>query len=205
MNDAVIRKNLHRQILKRHHSSRNTIVVDEFGLKHGKCRADIAVINGSLVGYEIKSDQDSLSRLSEQVQSYNAVFDKSWIVVAPKYVKAVHRRVPKSWGILVCTQTDDYHVGFEQVRPAVFNPRRDPFCVAQLLWHEEASQLLKRMGESPKFLRQKRSILYQRLCELLPIDDLRRKVIKALKGRRTWRCRQTPFVNGDSFRLAARP
>jgi len=64
MNDAGIRRNLHCKKLRRHHVDPDTLVVDELGLKHGKCRADIAVINGHLMGYEIKSDDDSLRRLA---------------------------------------------------------------------------------------------------------------------------------------------
>ena len=72
MNDAQIRSSFHSKKLRRHHATPDTLVVDELGLKHGKCRADIAVINGHLIGYEIKSDDDSLHRLARQVEAYNA-------------------------------------------------------------------------------------------------------------------------------------
>ena len=58
MNDMLIRESFHRQVLKRYRRSPHTLVLNELGLRHGKCRADIAVVNGSLTGYEIKSDDD---------------------------------------------------------------------------------------------------------------------------------------------------
>ena len=85
MNDVEIRQNFHRKILRRQHAHKDTLVIDELGLQHGKCRADIAVVNGHLVGYEIKSSSDSLSRLKQQVESYNAVFDRVFIVAGDLY------------------------------------------------------------------------------------------------------------------------
>lgn len=186
MNDALIRQNLHSQILKRHHASRNTLVLDEFGLKHGECRADIAVINGKLVGYEIKSDEDTLDRLREQIRSYSAVFDEVWIVTGAKHAKAIYKRVPKWWGILVCTE-DGHLFKFQKIRPAELNEFGNAYAVAQLLWHEEAASILKECGEPMSVLRKSRPVLYQRLCELLPEQLLRRRVIGCLKRRQKWR------------------
>jgi hypothetical protein len=76
--------NFHQKKLWLHHANENTLVVDELGILNGKSRADIAVINGYLVGFEIKSDEDSLTRLNDQVEAYNAVFDRSTLIVGPK-------------------------------------------------------------------------------------------------------------------------
>jgi hypothetical protein len=48
-------------------------MLDEFGLEHGEVRVDVAVINGELHGYEIKSERDTLERLPRQVKAYSAV------------------------------------------------------------------------------------------------------------------------------------
>jgi hypothetical protein len=61
--DRDVRQALHRKVLKEHHGDANTLVVDELGLRHGTCRVDIAVVNGFIHGYEIKSDADTLERL----------------------------------------------------------------------------------------------------------------------------------------------
>ena len=54
MNDGRIRAAFHGKILRRQHLCPETLVLDELGLMHGRCRADIAVVNGCLIGYEIK-------------------------------------------------------------------------------------------------------------------------------------------------------
>lgn len=52
----------------------DTVVISEMDVCAGVSGADIVVINGKMHGYEIKSAQDSLSRLPQQMQSYNQVF-----------------------------------------------------------------------------------------------------------------------------------
>jgi hypothetical protein len=56
-------------------------IIEELGVVHGKSRIDIAVINGLMHGYEIKSDKDTLQRLPEQMNMYNSVFNKVTLVV----------------------------------------------------------------------------------------------------------------------------
>ena len=51
------------------------VIIDELPLLRGRGRADLAFVNGSLSGYEIKSDRDSLRRLGDQVRHYDTVFE----------------------------------------------------------------------------------------------------------------------------------
>src|SRR4051794_28800137 len=101
MNDAVIRENLHRKVLGDYHACPHTLVLNELGLRHGEFRADIAVINGSLTGYEIKSDRDSLVRLVDQVKAYDSVFDHASVVVGCRHARSVASLLPPHWGIFV--------------------------------------------------------------------------------------------------------
>src|SRR5437879_5511788 len=101
MNDAQIRESFHRKVLRRHHLSTHTRVVDELGLMHGACRADVAVVNGRLIGYEIKSNSDSLARLKNQVLAYNKIFDNVTIIVGKRHRQAVREFIPSWWGIIV--------------------------------------------------------------------------------------------------------
>ena len=66
-NDVEIRLALHSK-LKPYRTAPNTIVVDELGLSHAKARIDVAVINGCVHGYEIKSSLDTLNRLPAQLE-----------------------------------------------------------------------------------------------------------------------------------------
>jgi len=153
MNDALIRENFHRKVLRRYHASPEVLVIDELGLKHGKCRADIAIVNGRLIGYEIKSDEDSLDRLVEQVEIYSAVFDRATIIVGVKNAKAARSMVPKWWGIVVGRRLTEREVGFQTLRNADLNKSVDPYALAQLLWSGEAASILAELGEPSSVLK----------------------------------------------------
>ena len=199
MNDALIRENFHRKILHRYHSAPDVLVLDELGLKHGKCRADIALVNGRLIGYEIKSDDDSLERLEDQVAVYNAVFDRATLIVGAKHAKSVRSLVPRWWGIVVGRQRADGEVTFQTLRSAEANKRVDPYAVAQLLWSAEAASILEDLGEPRSVLRQRRSVLYERLADMLSLAELRRRVTRCLKSRKNWRSRAPLLPGGGLF------
>ncbi len=60
MNDFKIRTAIKDIEFKVHFTEIDTKVIDEMGLNQGSSIIDIAVINGSMMGYEIKSDHDTL-------------------------------------------------------------------------------------------------------------------------------------------------
>jgi hypothetical protein len=187
MNDGLIRESFHRQMLQRYHDAADTLVLNELGLRHGKCRADIAIVNGRLIGYEIKSDEDSLKRLDEQVQIYSAVFDRASVITGTKHLDAVLSRLPKWWGIVLCKLRRDGGVRFEILRRGEWNVRIDPIAIAQLLWKAEAGEILESLGEPPNLLRECRSVLYERLAAAIDLAQLQRRVRECLRQRRDWR------------------
>ncbi|EMS0078485.1 sce7726 family protein, partial [Escherichia coli] len=63
MRDIDVRKAVHAKILRDHHKDPDTLIIDEFTMNLGASRADIAVINGLIHGYELKSKSDNLLRL----------------------------------------------------------------------------------------------------------------------------------------------
>ena len=203
MKDEQIRAAFHRRFLRRHHEDTDTLVVDELGLKHGKRRADIAVINGHLNGYEIKGDEDSLARLEGQVEAYSAVFDKATLVVAERYQEDVDGLLPAWWGIVVCSEGPRHAIRFRTVRRARINQSVDCYSVAQLLWRGEAAEILAARGVPSKVLRAKRAVLYAHLVSLVESRELRTLVRARLKSRSDWRCLPLPSANGGSFRPVA--
>lgn len=200
MNDAQIRESFHRKKLSKHLANQGTLIVQELGLKHGKCRADIAIINSYLIGYEIKSDDDSLRRLSKQIQAYNDVFDRATVIVGAKHAKAVSLRVPEWWGIIVTHKESNGDILFETTRPSRPNKEIDLFSVAQLLWRNEVINLLLGMGIPRKSLRKRRDILYQDLIDRVTPTELRRRVRDCLKNRIDWRCPAQPSPDDGSCR-----
>jgi hypothetical protein len=198
MNDSQIRESFHRKRLRKHHANPETVVIDELGLKHGVCRADIAVINGHLLGYEIKSDEDSLRRLPDQVDAYGAVFDRITLVVAERHLNDARRIIPTWWGVIVASEGRREAVHFRTMRQPDLNSSVDNFSIAQLLWRDEVQEILSRRGVTGSLLRQKRSILYRELIGVLEPTELRSTVRGCLKSRKNWRHPEPPSPCDDS-------
>jgi len=203
MNDAEIRQNFHRKRLRWQHAQENTLVIDELGLNHGKCRADIAVVNGHLIGYEIKGNKDSLRRLEEQVKSYNAVFDKVSIVVGDRYIDSIQGHIPKWWGVIVTVRGSKGAINFKIIRKAQKNKNVEPISVAKLLWRNEAIEILQKKKLPKKILRQPRMVLYEYLVDILSMGELRKVVRNCLKMRRNWRYPELPSRYDGLCQLAA--
>ncbi len=188
MNDFEIRTNIHNKILYRHHKNAKTLVVDEFGLNNGDCRADIAVINGHLCGFEIKSNKDNLNRLERQVSFYDAVFDYSTIIVEENHYKKINEYVPDWWGILLCEKGKRGAVNFNTVRKSQKNLTSNPDFIVKLLWRDEIIGILQKKGVSEKVLKQPKYKLYDLVVSVSSKEELNKFVRMSLKERKNWRC-----------------
>lgn len=203
MNDPIIRNNFHKKVLRKYHADKEALVINELGLNHGKNRADIAIVNGFLVGYEIKSDSDSLYRLEEQIKSYNAIFDQINIIVGLRHLKNIHKYLPKWWGIIIADKGPRNAVKFDLIRKSSRNKNIKPISVARLLWRNEVILLLKQRQISSTLLRRPRAFLYETLVDLVNTDELRKSVRETLKTRKNWRCPDSLFRYDDSSQPAA--
>lgn len=101
MRDADVRASVIGMLREQHRGDDATRIVEEMGIWSGSARIDVAVINGELTGYELKSDRDTLGRLPAQVKLYGRVFDRVVLVVGRKHATAAQRVVPKWWGITI--------------------------------------------------------------------------------------------------------
>ncbi|KAB2583809.1 hypothetical protein BS297_18715 [Rhodococcus erythropolis] len=180
MRDADMRVALHARLALKFVGDR---IRDEMGLCLGATRVDVAVVNGSLHGYEIKSDRDTLVRLPAQVELYNRVLDYSTIVCGEKYVERISEHVPDEWGIIEVAGDSVEPAVFER-RPARRNSTVDPIAIAQLLWRDEAAAELVRRGERV-LRRETRWDLWDRLA-CLPMPELQNVVRTQLKARPVW-------------------
>jgi hypothetical protein len=196
MNDALIRKKFHQQVLMRYHAAANALVIDELGLQHGRCRADIAIVNGRMIGYEIKGETDSLKRLREQVRAYNSVFDQATIITTARHRRKVMAKIPRWWGVIICHATPRRGLTFQIWRPAKTNESVQSLAVARLLWKTEAATILRRLGEPRSILREPRGKLYERLAEMLELPQLQLRVRNCLRRRKNWRDPSPPSPSG---------
>ena len=186
MRDIDIRSSL-RSKLRFIHSSNSAIrIIEELGLCQGAVRVDVAVIDGSLNGYEIKSDRDTLERLPLQQQIYSQVLDKVVLVFSGENTEKVASQIPKWWGIWRAVEHDQ-EVIFEVIRQPELNPDIDPVSLVQCLWRAEALSILKERGIQKGLEHKPRAILWQKLVETIPLLELRILVRDCLKARVDWR------------------
>lgn len=185
--DRDVRAAVLKKVLSEHIADPKVLVMEELGLEHGACRVDIAVINGMIHGYELKSDSDTLARLPQQALIYSRALDKATLVVGERYMTDAKTLIPDWWGIKISYAGPRGAVHIDSFRAAATNPEVSPFHVAHLLWRDEVISILESMGVEKKELRGSRVKLYTLLAELLPVPTLREQVREALKRRTKWR------------------
>ena len=74
----------------------------------GTCKADLVILNGTSTVYEIKSERDSLVRLSNQVKNYKRVFAMVNVITSEGFVKSVCTTVPDDVGVMCLSKR--YHI-----------------------------------------------------------------------------------------------
>lgn len=185
MRDADVRGALREQLAHTHASDPGTTIVEEMGVWSGSARIDLAVINGELCGYEIKSDRDTLERLPFQSIIYSYVFDRVVLVVGRKHAEKAVKIVPEWWGVTIATSRQN-QISLEFDRGPDLNPAPDPEIIAQMLWKEEALSVLDRWGLARGWRSRRVKEIHHRLAHELPFDDLRCEVRSRLKERSGW-------------------
>lgn len=187
--DADIRLALHTKRLRQVRARPDTLVVDELGLAHAKGRIDVAVINGCIHGYEIKSAKDTLDRLATQIDVYRQTLQKLTIVAAPKHVGGIMTSAPGWCGVITAEQGPRGGIDFHVLRKTVANPEIDPVMMAHLLWRNEVIELLGQAGYTPKELRRPRKQLYEMLCESMTLREIAASIRSFMVQRHAWRDR----------------
>ena len=187
MKDSHLRGALIRRLATRHFNDPETFILEELGLRHGAARIDIAVVNGILHGYELKSNSDSLGRLPRQAAVYSSVLDRVTLVVGDRHVDIAMEMVPRWWGVQLAEMGPRGGVSFSSIRRARSNPSPEILAVAKLLWREEALHLLCQLGAAEGFRSKPRAAIYARLAEIASLEQIQSRVRYQLRNRRDWR------------------
>lgn len=113
-------------------------------LNIGKSRADaILVLADKLIGFEIKSDVDSLERLPGQIKNYTNYCNENYLVVGTFFLDKAQQILPDTWGIYSCQQTED-NCSLVCVREAQPNPKVKIKNQLSLLWRNELIHIVKK-------------------------------------------------------------
>lgn len=194
--DRDIRSATRAQALREHIEDPDTLVIDELGLLHGEARVDIAVVNGELHGFELKSAADTLERLPRQILAYGSVLDRVTLVLAENHYAHAMKLVPAWWGIKLAAMQRDA-ITLSDHRRAQPNEQVDARSLAMLLWRDEALAELAARENSRRLQTCPRRALYDRLVAALSLDELRECVRSTLKRRRGWRVDASRTSRGD--------
>lgn len=184
LGDSAIRASLRSRLLGQHGQNADTVLIEELGLRRGQVRIDIAVVNGLLHGYEIKSDRDSLRRLGTQVDIYGKVLDQATLVVGDRFLAEALDIVPAWWGVLHVRPTPR-GMQFRTVRRPRRNPQRDPRVLVELLWSDQAMALLEERNATRGVRGKPRRIVWDRVCDRFDVDEIADAVRARLKARAT--------------------
>jgi hypothetical protein len=203
LRDLDIRCALRAHFAEVHAGDDHTRVFEEMEVGLNAARVDLAVVNGRLEGFEIKSDHDRLDRLARQAEVYNRVFDCVTIVAGRRHVHDVVEAIPEWWGVTAAESCDN-GVVLRIVRPAQANPTPDGYSVAQLLRRPEALAILEEIGAAGGVRSKSLPYVWQRLVDTLSMEELGRRVRDTLVTRADWRGSQQSSAGGAMSRPRAR-
>ena len=167
------------------------LLIPELALCQAEARIDLAVVERSrLVGWEIKTRADRLTRLPQQQQVYSRVFDRVWLAADVKHIEAATAVIPEWWGI-VRIEADAGQCRLVQVRSSRLNRGVDLYSLVRLLWRDEVLSELARVGLGEGQARSPKRELWAALAAAAPrfisAAQLRSRVRTRLMSRDDWR------------------
>ena len=187
LRDKDIRRALLQKLTEAYSSDSQTRILQEFGLCEHSVRIDMAVVNGMMSGFEIKSDSDTLKRLPVQQDIYSKIFDNVIVVVGEVHLDKIKDIVPEWWGIWIA-QAVKGKVVLSVVRESSYNPRVELKSIVKCLWKCEAIDIIKECGLYDKKLdRAKRAIIWDIAANGIPEIRLKELIRNSLKLRVDWR------------------
>jgi len=182
MRDSDVRGAVRGWLGAKYAADPTTRIVEEMGVWSGTVRVDVAVINGRLIGYELKSNSDTLDRLPRQAEIYGKIFDRMNLVVGDRHADKAMEVIPPWWGCMVATMRDGA-VNLRWKRRPRSNPGLDPLILVQMLWKEEAVSILEKYGLADGWRSRRAGEISQRLLSELPFRKLSDEIRSVLKSR----------------------
>lgn len=140
-NEYVYKSAITNNILLGVHSLLTSTMLTE--LRIDNCKADVVILNGTSTAYEIKSERDSITRLSSQIDAFRRVCASVNVICGDTHRAEVIRAIPEDVGILVLSP----RLRITEVRRAEACPERiSPLSVFHSLRLDEAGTILKYYG-----------------------------------------------------------
>ncbi|MGM5470480.1 sce7726 family protein [Flavobacteriaceae bacterium LMO-SS05] len=142
-NEFVYKNEIVNKILLGKHSLNTTTILNEFRI--GKSIADLVMLNGTSIVYEIKTEYDSPERLLSQIIEYRKSFLNVTIVthhtVENKYESFLSKHNLTNIGLLVLTKRNTLK---EKIKPCADDRYLDVSYMFKCLRKSEYSKLVKK-------------------------------------------------------------
>ena len=145
----------------------------------GRARADVVMVTEhALCGIEIKSDNDSYTRLAGQVKNYDLYYDYNIVVAGSSHGIHIQEHVPSWWGIITVEDVDGaldfYYLRKPQPNPKVKSKRK-----ISILWRPELANI-QRKNALPAYSRKSKQYVQAVLLDRVPEDLLWEQVCEEL-------------------------
>jgi len=163
------------------HSLKTASMISQFRV--GDCKADVVILNGTSIVYEIKSERDSLYRLVKQIDAYMKVLATVNVIVGEDHVNAVLNSVPKDVGVL--RLSNRYQISTIQ-EGRDMPSRTNPEAIFDSINLREAELVLNDLGISVPDVRNVHRYreLRKRFAELDPVS-VHASMVRTLKKTRS--------------------
>ena len=136
-----------------------------------RARADVVMVRpDSIYGIEIKSDNDTYTRLANQVKVYNRFFDYNIVAVGSTHAAHISEHVPEWWGIITIEEIAGT-LDFYYLRKPQPNPKVKANKKLSLLWRPELARIQER-NKLPKYKDKSKDFVRKKLIETLPEEVL---------------------------------
>ncbi|KGJ07606.1 hypothetical protein EQ718_01885 [Paracoccus versutus] len=178
--EYIYRAAISQKVLMGTHSLRTASMLNEF--RAGSSKADLVILNGTATVYEIKSERDSLTRLTSQIEDYKRVFAKVNVIASEGHIESVLATVSDDIGVMCLSKR--YRI--TTLREAVDCPARIcPVTVFESLRVAEAVTILQAMGVTvPKVPNTQRHAAMRDLFATLDPVALHVEMVRTLKRTR---------------------
>mgnify|MGYP003386956614 CR=1 FL=1 len=171
--------------LQRKHSGTDLRIAEEIHIDSGLCRFDVGLITGTAMhGFENKSDQDTLTRLEGQVESYGKFFQQVSIVSSLHWHDA-QALTPQWVGILIAGKVRQGEVTWIWARRPKASPLFVPAEALSIFWHEYLTERITALQGSPPPKRWTRAKLADQLASLCGHEGIAAEVMRFLDWRHT--------------------
>lgn len=109
---------------------------------YGTKVADVVISNGHAIAFEIKSDFDTTTRLSEQINGFSEIFEYVYVVFWKERFSIEELNLPTNIGAVEAYWSKSGTLHFNLLKKAKINRFLTPVVVGNLLWKSELEYFL---------------------------------------------------------------